>query len=127
MASQPVTDRLGNTEIHSYVRGYHEYKHIWDPIVGKTLRLERQPNNHKDRCAVAVKKDNVTVGHIPYNLAPTISAFLSRGVNAGFVEVTGPKINRGGGYGLEIPCIYRFYGSQLYVDRLQGLAGEGCI
>ena len=76
MASQPVTDRLSGTEIHS--------------LVGETLCLKRQPNNHKDRCAVAVKKDNVTVRHIPYNLAPTISAFLSRGASAGFVEVAGP-------------------------------------
>ena len=27
-------------------------------------------------------------------------------------------MNRGAGYGLEIPCIYKLYGPKLYVDRI---------
>ena len=27
-------------------------------------------------------------------------------------EVVGKRLNRGGGYGLEIPVIYRFYGKE---------------
>lgn len=68
---------------------------------------------------MAIRKDNETVRHFPYNLAPTVSAFLNRDVNAGFAEVIGGRVNRGGGYGLEIPCIYRFYGPKLYIDRLK--------
>ena len=36
-------------------------------------------------------------------------------------EVKGEKVNRGGGYGLEIPCvIYRLYGpSRWYIQRLK--------
>ena len=36
-------------------------------------------------------------------VAHTVSAFLSRSTNSRVAEVTGSKVNRGGGYGLEIP------------------------
>ena len=35
-----------------------------------------------------------------------MSRFLKRDVNIAYAKVTGEKINRGAGYGLEIPCIY---------------------
>ncbi len=35
------------------------------------------------------------------------------------VVITGEKVNRGAGMGLEVPCIYRFYGPKLYIDRLE--------
>ena len=35
-----------------------------------------------------------------------------RDVNKAFV--TGGKVNRGAGYGLEIPCVYQFYGPKPY-------------
>ena len=57
-----------------------------------------------------VKRSGETVGHVPFNLAPIISAFLKRSCNKGLVEVTGNRVNRGAGYGLEIPCEYNFYG-----------------
>ncbi len=38
-----------------------------------------------------------------------------------FVEVKGEKVNRGGGYGLEIPCVYRLYGPQQYIQRLKDI------
>ena len=47
------------------------------------------------------------VGHIPFNLAPSISLFLKRYINKAFAQVVGEKVNRGAGYGLEIPCVYR--------------------
>ena len=81
--------------------------------------LEREPTNPEDKCAVAVKKCGEIVGHIPFNLAPVASAFLKRASNKGLVEVTGNRVNRGAGYGLEIPCKYHFYGSTLYIERLK--------
>ena len=53
------------------------------------------------------------------HLAPVASAFLKRASNKGLVEVTGNRVNRGAGYGLEIPCKYHFYGSTLYIERLK--------
>ena len=60
------------------------------------------------------KRSDETVGHVPFNLAPIISAFLKRSCNKGLVEVTGNRVNRGAGYGLEIPCKYNFLWSTLY-------------
>ena len=122
MASQAVTgsQELAVLELRSFVRGYHAYQTIWDPTVGDTLRLEREPTNSKDGFAVAVidARDRV-VGHVPFNIAPTISNFLKRSVNKGTVEVTGQRVNRGAGYGMEIPCKYRLYGPETYIDKLR--------
>ena len=127
MASQPVSrgkEDIASLDVQSYVRGYHAYQDIWDPFIGEVLPLEREPNNSGDRFAVAIKRRNDVVGHLPFNLAPVVSAFLRRGINKGLVEVTGVKVNRGGGYGLEVPCIYHFYGSKSYIDKLKKLVDD---
>jgi len=56
------------------------------------------------------------VGHLPFNIAPTVSRFLNRSINKGTVEVTGARVNRGAGYGVEIPCKYRL---KKYVEILK--------
>ena len=122
MASQPVRGRedITSLEVHSYIRGYHAYQDIWDPRIGEVLPLQREPDNPEDRFAVAIMRRGSVVGHLPFNLAPVVSAFLRRDVNKGLAEVTGAKVNRGAGYGLEIPC-YHFYGSKSFVNKLNGL------
>ena len=55
----------------------------------------------------AVKRNSMVVGHVHFNLARTLSAFLRRPTEL-FAEVTGSKVNRGAGYGSEIPCKYHF-------------------
>ena len=35
------------------------------------------------------------------------------------VRVTGGKVNRGAGYGLEIPWAYQFYVPKPYIDKLR--------
>lgn len=52
------------------------------------------------------------------NIAPFILAFLRHDTNSGFTKVVGEKVNRGVGYGLEIPCVYTFYGPKSYVKEL---------
>ncbi len=59
---------------------------------------------------MVVFKDVSIVGHVPINKAPILYQFLRREVNKAFVEDKGEKVNRGGGYGLEIPCVHRLYG-----------------
>ena len=81
--------------------------------------MKRELDNCKDINAVAIYKEDSIVGHVPYNLAPSLSHFLKREVNKAFVEVTGAKVNRGAGYGLEIPCKYRLYGPKLYIERMK--------
>ena len=48
-----------------------------------------------------------------------MSRFLKRDVNIAYAIVTAGKINRGAGYGLEIPCIYRVYGPREYIDQMK--------
>ena len=66
-----------------------------------------------------VKLGNTVVGHVPYNLVLLFSHFLAIEFNKGGVYVTGEKTNRGAGYGLEVPWIYRLYGLKAFVDRLK--------
>ena len=93
---------------------------MWNPSVGQVLRLKKEPDNSHDRHAVAVVKSGDTVvGHVPYNLAPLFSHFLVREFNKGSVYITGERTNRGAGYGLEVPCIYRLYSPKAFVDHLK--------
>ena len=122
MASQAESSSgLEILEIQSYIRGYHEYMEVWTPTIGETLVVKPEPSNEMDSNAVAVLKESVVVGHVPRNLAPRMALFLRRGVNKAFAEVTGPKVNRGAGYGLEIPCTYRLYGPPAYIQRMRDL------
>lgn len=120
MASQAVSSSgIDSYSFDSFARGYHKYMDRWDPWFGEVLPLEREPTNPADKCAVSIRKASETVGHVPFNIAPIVSAFLKRACNKGLVEVTGNRINRGAGYGLEIPCKYHFYGSTLHIERLK--------
>ena len=126
MASQPVaalstSGDMQTLEIQSFVRGYHAYMDRWTPVIGQTLLLKREPTNTKDKHAVAVYEEDSVVGHTPYNLAPYLSRFLARDVSKAFAIVTGAKVNRGAGYRLEIPCVYRIYGPKIYIDKLKEL------
>ena len=84
----------------------------WCPVLAHVLSIKREPDKSHDPHAVVVYYENRVVGHVPYNLAPTLSAFLRREVNKGFAIVAGDKVNRGTGYGLEIPCTYRLSGGK---------------
>ena len=53
-----------------------------------------------------------------------VLAFLSRSTNSGVAKVTGSKVNRGGGYGLEIPCKYTFHGPKNYIDKPKAICNK---
>ena len=83
----------------------------FSPVVGETLLLKQKPTNCMDLSAVATTcKENL------------IAQFLQRDCNKGFAEVTGPRVNRGAGYGLEIPCVYKLYGPKPYTASFPGFA-----
>ena len=91
MASQVVcrNEPLEVFEIKSFVRGYHAYQDLWSPKLGEVLPIEQGPTNPEDKFAVAVKLEDCMVGHVPFNIAPTVSRFLNRSINKWSVEVTG--------------------------------------
>ena len=59
------------------------------------------------------------VGHIPLAIPKCISLFLI--LPGSFLEtkVTGKRINRGGGYGLEVPCKHRIAGQKKAADKIK--------
>ena len=87
------TFRGGEIGVPSYIRGYHAYQDVWSPFTGEVLPLEREPGNPEDVHAVAIKRDGRIVGHVPFNLAPTVSAFLRRSRNKCLAKVRGSKVN----------------------------------
>lgn len=106
MASLPPSS-FESFEFNSFIRGYHAYGDIWELYIGETLLLKREPTNEKDRSDVAVTKEIEVVGHVPFNISSTLSMFLRQECTKGFAEVPGKCVNRGVGYGLEVPCIYK--------------------
>ena len=124
MANQ-ISPENATLEINSFVRGYHAYMMVWEPRAGEVLMLERDPSNPVDELAVLVVRSGCTFGHVPFNLAPVLSHFLKRTFNKGTAKITGGRVNRGGGYGLEVPCVYCLFGPKPYIDRVKTmLRGE---
>jgi len=60
----------------SFVCGYHVY---WMLVIREKLVCEREEGNPRDRYAVAIKKSNNIVGHVPHNISTLYSLFIRRG------------------------------------------------
>ena len=71
-----------------------------------------------------VMKSGFVIGHVPRNLAPLFSHFLKRSCNKTYVLITGERVNRGAGHGLEAPCVYRLYAPAVYLQRIKALLEE---
>ena len=69
-----------STDIVSNIKGYHVYKSVWTPTLQEQVYGETEPHNPVDKYAVAVKKDEKVVGHLPFEengkFAKTIFYFL---------------------------------------------------
>jgi len=54
-------------EIEAFVMGLHAYKRIWTPFVGENLDVAMQPDNLKDKYAVATFQEGKqkVIGHLP--------------------------------------------------------------
>ena len=72
------------------------------------MPVKRELSNVVDPFAVVVWKAGEVVGHAPKSLSKTMSLFLNYDSNVVFCEVTGPRVNRGVGLGMEVPCVYKF-------------------
>ena len=61
------------------IRGYHIYKDICTPTIGKTLHTRRETDNDHDDFAVAVTKDGTIVGHVPRTISIPYDLFIEKG------------------------------------------------
>ena len=66
-------------------------------------------------------KDGEVVGHVPKSLRKITSFSLNYHGNMIFCEVTGQRLNRVVRLGIEVPCVYRFYGHQSHINILEEL------
>ena len=99
------------------VRGYHAYIDSWDPKVGnENLELVPEEDNEHDDFAVAIKFEDRIVGHVPKSLSKIMNRFAKIPSCSLRCKVTGKRMNRLTGYGLEIPVVYELIGSEEAVD-----------
>ena len=115
---------LVNFETPSYIKGYHEYQKIWTPFLQEELCGEMEPANPVDKYAVAVKKNNVVVGHLPLGcsgkFAKTIFYFLCANEwSECKVIVIGKPVNCGDGDGMQAPCLLKFHGQKSLIGILK--------
>ena len=107
--------------IEFVVRGHHVYKTIWNPVIGEVLVCEQETDNDEDSCAVAVKLDDIIVGHVPQEISRICWYFLERH-GAILCEITGHRqysrdLVQGG---LDVPCIFHFWHQEIgTIDKLE--------
>ena len=58
------------------ILSYHVHKEIWQASIGEELEYDREPENWYDCYAVAVKRIEVVIGHLPQKLLCICSLFL---------------------------------------------------
>ena len=112
-----------STEIGTYVKGYHVYKNIWEPIVNEELEAGMEPDNAMDKYAVCVKRNTSIVGHLPLDknrkLAKMISYFLRADQDAEWkVVITGKEVNLGDGNGIQVLCKLKISSPRKMVEIL---------
>ena len=101
----------------SVVKGHHVYKAVWTPFLGEELSVQPEDHNDHDEHAIAVTRDGRTVGHVPRIISRVSWFFLRRGGHI-ICRITGQRKR---GDGLEVPCVYVYFGSSRMVEKLKGL------
>ena len=106
-----ATPDSGTFTTDSVIRGYHEYRNIWEAAFGEVLQCQRERTNRHDPYAVAVVKDGNVVGYVPRKLSAICAIILQR---CGRItcQVNGRRqysrdLPQGG---LEVPCMLTFCG-----------------
>ena len=75
-----------------------------------------EEDNEHDDFAVAIKFEDRIVGHVPKNLSKIMNRFTKILSCSLRCKVTGKRVNRGAGYGLEITVVYELIGPKKAVD-----------
>lgn len=104
--------------VESVVHGHHIYKDIWEPIIGERLLISPEEGNEHDRTAVSILKEGQIVGHVPREMARIVFYFLQREGTGGACVIAG---RRKRGRGLEVPCVYEFFGPNQLITKLKCL------
>ena len=92
---------------------------IWDPVDGEVLVCTQETDNPHDNYAVSVIRNSYVVCHVPLGLSKTFSNFLSLPESFMSCIVTGKRLNRGAGLGLEIVVMYQARGHEKAIQWLE--------
>ena len=104
-------------DLDSFVPGYHTYMDIWKPKVGdENFCLKSENQNQHDKFAVTFVLEERIVGHVPNNLSKTFHQFMKIPNCTIGCKVTGKRVNRRVGYGLEIRIQCKFIGAEKAVE-----------
>ena len=71
--------KMAQWEVDSCARDYHIYESIWTAAAREQIGCIREPLTARDRYAVALKKDDVVIGHVPQKIPRICSLFIRRG------------------------------------------------
>ena len=114
-----VIDKANSFSFNSYARGYHAYTKIWNSVDGAVLVCTRETDNLHDNYAVSIICNSYVVGHVPLGLSKAFSNFLSLTVSTMLCIVTGKRLNRWAGLGLEILVMYQARGHEKPLQWLE--------
>ena len=92
---------------------------VTSPSMLLVVEIKHEVNNEHDKLAIAISHSKRIVGHVPKNVSKFFYQFLSLRNCAISCEVTSKRVNRGGGYGLEIPVRYTFLGPNKAIEWIE--------
>ena len=115
---------MTSTDIVSNIKGYHVYKSVWTPTLQEQVYGKIEPHKPVNKYAVAVKKDEKVVGHLPLGengkFGKTIFYFLCADPYGKCnITVTGKAVNLGDGDEMQVPCILQLSGQKSMVEILK--------
>ena len=114
-----VDESLNFSTVYTFSRGFHIYMKDWSPKIDEVLEVVKEAENECDASAVAFKRNNSVssyiVRHIDRHISKVIFQFLSLPGSAASAIVSGMRVNRGAGDGLEIPITVKFIGHSRYI------------
>ena len=80
------------------------------------MHLKFEDGNERNKYAVAVMIEGRTGECVPKNLSEILNLFLTLSNYVIECKVTGKRINRRAGNGLEIPVLYNCFGPEKALD-----------
>ena len=124
-----IDNRFTKFCFESYVCGFHMYQTVWSLIIGEeNLECRHEEKNEEDEFAIGVYRNDsqkeTLVGHMPRNISKFVYKFLSFPNSKFSCKAKGKRLNRGTGYGFEIPVIYTFNGHEKAIERIKSKIQE---
>ncbi len=94
------------------IRGYHHYRHSWQPFIGEGLTTEHDQKNPYDKNAILVLaasfQSPTKVGYLPREISEDCCKFITEGGLITGMVTDNVRASNVKGKGLEVPCEFTF-------------------